>query len=35
MANVFHLGEARPVLKVEINKALSMREKFKRGAWWN
>jgi hypothetical protein len=27
--------DARPVLKAELNKAISMRAKLKRAPWWN
>ena len=35
MTKAFRVRDARPVLKVEITKALAMREKLKRGVWWN
>ena len=35
MAHLFRDRSARPILKVEVTKALSMREKLKRGVWWN
>ena len=30
-----HDRSARPTLKVELKEALSMREKLRRGIWWN
>src|SRR5262245_10489341 len=27
--------DARPILKIEVNNAIKMREKLKRGVWWN
>jgi hypothetical protein len=35
MTKAFRVREARPVLKVELTKAIAMREKLRRGAWWN
>jgi hypothetical protein len=35
MTKLVSVREARPVLKVELNKALSMRERMKRAVWWN
>jgi hypothetical protein len=35
MTKAFRVREARSVLKVEITKALAMREKLRRGAWWD
>ena len=35
MVHLFDDRSARPVLKVEINKAVVLRERMKRGVWWN
>jgi hypothetical protein len=35
MTHLFRDRRARPVLKVELNKAIAMRERMKRHVWWN
>jgi hypothetical protein len=35
MTHLFRPRRARPVLKVELNKAIAMRERMKRHVWWN
>jgi len=35
MTKAFRVREARPILKVEINKALAMCERLKRSSCWN
>jgi len=35
MTQLFGDRDARPTLKVELPKALSKREKIRRGVWWN
>jgi hypothetical protein len=35
MAHLYRDREMRPILKVELKKALSMRETIKRAGWWN
>jgi hypothetical protein len=35
MTHLFRDRRARPVLKVELNRAIAMRERMKRHVWWN
>jgi hypothetical protein len=35
MTHLFRDRRARPALKVELNKAIAMRERMKRHVWWN
>ena len=35
MVHLFGDRTARPVLNVEINRAVALRERMKHGAWWN
>jgi hypothetical protein len=35
MTHLFRDRRARPVLKVELNKAIAMRERMKHHVWWN
>ena len=35
MVHLLRDRETRPVLKVELNNAIKMREKLRRGVWWN